>query len=318
MGVSVVVTVLNEENTIFSLIDSLRRQLHKFDELIIVDGGSTEKTVEVIKHFQKKDGRIKLLITKASRGEGRNIGIDAANEKIIALTDAGCVAEKEWLSNLVGPFKNEEVDVVAGFYNMIGSRGKRTDFERALSVFLGTNPRDFDAKFLPSARSMAFRKRVWEETGGFSEKAKGTAEDTLFSYKLTKENFTIVRVKNARVGWRIPSDPAGAFEKMKNYAKGDVETGIWIHPAKGLTSHNIKSVFKFFRYAFGLWLFVLGFKLVPSWQILGILLILYIFWSFRKVYLYFEDWKVGLWGIYLQFLSDIAVMYGFLLGVLGK
>ena len=43
-----------------------------------------------------------------------------ARNSIIAMTDAGCVARKNWLKNITDPFNNKEVDVVAGFYNMTG------------------------------------------------------------------------------------------------------------------------------------------------------------------------------------------------------
>jgi len=314
MGVSVVVTVLNEENTIFSLIDSLRKQTLKFDELIIVDGGSTEKTVGIIKHFQKKDSRIKLLVTKSSRAKGRNLGIEIARNEIIALTDAGCVADKRWLSRLTQPFKNEEVDVVAGFYKM----ERKSAFQKALGVFLGTMPDEFNAEFLPSARSMAFRKSVWESVGGFPEKAKSTAEDTLFSYNLVKNGFTIVRVKNARVEWRIPNSVGETFDKIFSYAKGDVGTKIWIHPIRGITSHNIKALFKFLRYLTALLFFVFAFEYAILWWILTVSLILYIFWAFKKTFIHFEDLRVGLWGVFFQFLSDFAVMGGFVSGVLKR
>ncbi len=196
MKVSVVITLFNEEKSVAKLLDSLRFQTKRFDEIIIVDGGSRDKTVEIIRHFQKKDKRIRLLIEKCSRAKGRNIGIDIARNEIIAITDAGCIAHKKWLERITKPLINKEVGVVAGFYKMIG----KTAFQRALSTYLGVLPSQFDANYLPSTRSIAFKKELWLKVGGFPEKLTGTAEDTVFNYKIVQSGANIARVKKRSSG----------------------------------------------------------------------------------------------------------------------
>lgn len=311
MKISVVITVFNEENNVSRLINSLLSQAMRFDEIVIVDGGSKDKTAEIIRHFQKKDKRIKLLVEKCSRARGRNLGIDIARNEIVALTDAGCLVHKNWLERITEPFANKEVDVVAGFYRMIG----KTAFQKALSYFLGVLPSQFDVNFLPSTRSIAIKKELWLKVGGFPEKLTDTAEDTMFNFKIVQSGANIARVKNATVEWGIPKTLREAFNKMFFYAKGDAKSKIWWHPTKRLSSHNIKVFFILGRYAIGLTGAILAFKNPLLWLILIMGLFLYIFWSFRKVYVEFESFKVGIWGAILQFTSDFAVMSGFLTGI---
>jgi hypothetical protein len=102
------------------------------------------------------------------------------------------------------------------------------------------------------------------------------------------------------------------------YAKGDAKTKIWWHPTKKLSSHNIKVLFVFVRYAIGIVGVILAFRNPLLWLVLITGLFLYIYWSFRKVYIEFKDYKVGMWGVILQFTSDIAVMAGFLAGIFAK
>lgn len=328
MKVSVCITVLNEEGSVGELIDSLLTQTKKPDEIFIVDAGSTDKTLEIIRHFQKKDKRIKLLVEKGSTAHGRNMAIELAKYPIIASTDAGCVAKRDWLQKLIEPFKYKNVGLVAGFYEMQA----KNPMQEAMNVFHGIAPQMYDpTTFLPSARSVAFRKVIWERVGGYSEKFEKAGEDTDFFYKIVKQGVKIVRVKEARVVWRESSTftLSKSMKKFYQYAKGDARSGIWWHPSKQLTSHNIKISLIFLRYLAGFILLTLSFSKVDSlscpptcasfWRvILLLLLILYIFRSFRKVYLQTNSLKAGAWGIAIQFMSDFAVMGGFTSGMLGK
>jgi len=277
-----------------------------------VDCGSTDKTVEIINHYQKKFKRIRFLKEKCSRSRGRNLGIEIAKSEIIAITDAGCVAERDWLKNITKPFEIGVVDVVSGFYKMTGG----TSLQKAESVFLGVTPKRFNPNFLPSTRSIAFTKKVWEDIGGFPEGIEGTAEDTAFNYKLINFGARISRVKSAIVEWGMPKTLKDFFWKIFTYAKGDAKSKIWIFPEKGITSHNIKALSVFFRYLVGMLLIVLSSETPIFFTVFVICLFAYLFWSFKKVFLEFGDWKVSLWGPVLQITSDIAVIGGFTSGIL--
>jgi glycosyltransferase involved in cell wall biosynthesis len=312
MKVSVVVTVLNEEKTIAGLLESLLRQVSQADEIVIVDGGSTDRTVDIIRHYQQKDRSIRLLIEKCSRSRGRNIGVDIARNDIIAMTDAGCIAENDWLQKLIKPFSMKDVDVVAGYYQPSG----KSFFARAEFIFLGISPSKFDDNFLPSTRSIAFKKSAWERVGGFSEGVRDTAEDTVFDYKLIKEGVKIMPVKNAIVEWGMPPNFIVFFKKLFAYAKGDAQSKIWIFPKKGLASHNIMALLIILRYILALTVIILMIIRIIPFSIVGFLFLLYLFFSFRKVYALAESFRAGFWGIPLQFISDLAVMSGFIYGIL--
>jgi glycosyltransferase involved in cell wall biosynthesis len=311
MNISICITVLNEEKGIAPLLDSLLSQSKKPAQIIVVDGGSTDKTVEIIRHYQQKDGRVKLFVEKCSRAQGRNFGVEIAKGDVIAMTDAGCIAQKDWLKKLTTPFATGRVDVSAGFYKMAGN----TAFQKAESVFLGIRPSKFNFDFLPSTRSVAFTKKIWTEVGGFPERSEGTAEDTVFNYKLIENGAKISRVKDAIVEWGMPRTLKEFRLKIREYSKGDVKSKIWSFPGKGITSHNIKALFIVLRYAVGLFLLILGIKYHFVLAYLVILLIVYLIWAFRKIYLEFGDWKLSFWGPILQITSDIAVINGFISGL---
>lgn len=314
MNISICITTFNEEESIGALLDSLLGQTKKPEEIVIVDGGSGDNTLKIIDHYQKRFGRIKLLKEKCTRAKGRNLGIEIAKNEIIAITDAGCFAHKDWLEEITGPFMHKEVDIAAGFYKMIG----KNPVQSAMSIYLGVTSRNFGVNFLPSTRSMAFRKGAWEAVGGFPEGKGNSAEDTDFNFHAVKLGLKYARVKTAIVEWGMPESLKDFFEKIKVYAKWDVEYGIWWHPSKGLASHNIKVLSVFFRYIIGFVLLILSFwnPLLP--YLLIAILLLYLIWAFRKVFIEFGDWRIAIWGPALQVTSDLAVMSGFVSGILSK
>lgn len=317
MKISIVITVLNEEKTIAGLLDSLLAQSRKPGEIIIIDGGSKDKTTIIIRHYQKKDRRIKLLIEKSNLARARNIGIEIAQNLIIAHTDAGCLPREDWLARLCEPFKFEKVGLAAGFYQMPAS----TPMNQAINVFLGVPPQRFDpTTFLPSARSVAFRKSLWEEVGGYNEKLEKAAEDSEFFYKCVKTETRIARVEKAVVVWKEINNLTlfEAVQKFYFYAKGDGQAGIWWHPSKKLSSHNIKISAVFIRYFVGLLLLIFSFKTTPLFYLLKLLIFAYFLWSIVKWRDVIKYWRARLWLPVVQISSDLAVMAGFIIGLIKK
>ncbi len=314
MRASVCITIYNEERNIGDLIDSLVSQSLKPDEIILVDGGSHDQTVKIIKHYQKKYKRtaIKLIKERCSRARGRNIGVINAKNDIVAMTDAGCIAEPDWLENLIKPFKEKKVEIVAGFYDM----EIKSPIKKAFSIFLGITPRNFDHTFLPSTRSIAFRKAVWEKVGGFPERLNDTAEDTLFNVNVIRHGLNFFRVRKARVLWFMPDTLSEYSKKIFMYAYGDAKSGLWFNSAKGLSSHNVRVFTKLSFYIIATCLLFVTSIYPPLLSILTVLLVIYMFNAFRKVYQEYEDVYAGLWGILLQFTTDLYSIGGLILGSL--
>lgn len=313
MNVSVVATVCNEEQSIKALLDSLLKQSLNPSEIVIVDGGSTDKTVQIIQDYQKKNKLINLIIDPGTISHGRNVAIKNAKYSIIAQTDAGCVADKNWLKKLIHHFANPSVKVVAGFYQMLTN----TPFERALAAFVGVHKKRFDPRvFLPSGRSVAFRKSVWKEVGGYSEKLQRAGEDTLFNYLVVKKGIEIVREPNAIVNWQVPENLSQAVKKFFSYSFGDAQAKIWWHPSQRLATHNIKITLLFARYVLGLIFFNLAFVERIFGLILVVGFVLYLFWSIWKMNDIVTDWRAKLWLPVIQIASDIAVLSGFIAGTI--
>ena len=283
------VTLLSLMNKSNLFLNSLLRQTKKANEIIVVDAGSTDNTIKKIKSFKK----VRLVISKgASIAKGRNLAIENAKSKVIAMTDAGCVCDKNWIRRITLPFEKNESDVVAGYYLMSGD----TNFQKALKPYLGIIPSKFDKEtFLPSTRSIVFKKSVWKKIK-FNEKFDRAGEDTEFNIQLLKYKIRIKRVKNAVVSWEVPSSLIEASRKFYYYARGDAQGGNFT------SRHNLKVMTIFGRY------FI--FYFIPP---LFFVHLIWPIWKFRDLKF---NWSSRLWTVIIQLVSDFSVMYGFLNGIL--
>ncbi|HEX8966026.1 MAG TPA: glycosyltransferase, partial [Patescibacteria group bacterium] len=183
MKTTFITTVFNEEKTILEFLHSLFAQTKLPDEIIIVDAGSTDKTVELISQFlPKKENtfKVKLLFKKGNRSVGRNTAIAAATNEIILCSDAGCILDKNWVKNISKPFEKKDIDVVSGFYKPVAY----TTFQKCLATYTSTMPDKIDAEnFLPSSRSVAFKKSAWGKAGKYPEHLD-YCEDLVFDKNL--------------------------------------------------------------------------------------------------------------------------------------
>jgi glycosyltransferase involved in cell wall biosynthesis len=293
MKVSFVTTVLNEEKTIGDLLDSLLQQSQKPDEIIIVDAGSTDKTAIIISDYIKKSPiPIKLIGQKnLNRAQGRNLGIRQAKHELIAVSDAGCVLDKNWLKLITAPFKDKKVDAVAGFY-----RAKaKTILQRCIAPFVSVMPDRFDtASYLPSSRSLAFRKIAWKKAGRYPENLD-YCEDLIFAQQL-KEKTNLLVMPQAIVYWQMTNNLLAFFRQIQNYASGDVLAGYQPHLRK------ISLVF--LRYVIMI--------ISPP------LFLIYLLWPLVKHFRYVLHPSALIYLPLLQIIADFGVMSGALKGAVKR
>ena len=97
MTVAVCVTVRNEVDDAASLVASLQEQDLRADEIVIVDGGSTDGTFESLRTAAGDDRRFSLRRAPGTNiAAGRNLAIGATQAPLIAVTDAGLQRSRHW------------------------------------------------------------------------------------------------------------------------------------------------------------------------------------------------------------------------------
>lgn len=217
--ISLVITVKDEARSIDRFVSALRAQTRQPDEIVFVDGGSSDGTLESLERLAASDSRILVLSAPGSTiARGRNLGIERASGPLIAVTDAGTVADAAWLERLVAPLGTDPgLAVSSGFF----LAGGETWFERCLATVITPQLPEIDpARFLPSSRSVAFRKNWWQRAGGYPEWLRH-CEDLVFDRRLQRAGARFTFVPDAIVTWHARPDLTRFFRQYFYYARGD-------------------------------------------------------------------------------------------------
>ncbi len=107
--VSVIIPVYNEETGIADCLQSLKDQTCKDKEIIVVDDGSTDKTLSIIENLKLKIENLRLLRQKhLGPGPARNLGAKHAKGEILVFVDADMTFDKNFIKDLINPIINEE------------------------------------------------------------------------------------------------------------------------------------------------------------------------------------------------------------------
>lgn len=222
---SVITTIKNEGDTIRDWFAAIENQTLTPDEIIIVDGGSTDQTLKILEE-RIKNSKLNYNLIKektAGRSKGRNIAVGMARNEIIVSVDGGSYPDSDYFKNMLKAFESDpEIDMVMGIYEL----RNQSLYDRLLNKYFIT---DWDKQdhnnLLPSPRSVAYKKKLWKQVGGYPEWLM-TGEDTFFDIKYRKISRKWALNKDALVYCEFPRKLSGILGTVYGYGKGDGESGL--------------------------------------------------------------------------------------------
>jgi glycosyltransferase involved in cell wall biosynthesis len=243
-AVSLIVTVRDDRPGFAELLDAVAEQDELPDEIVVVDGGSKDGTLDELTARQEHLPPVRVFVAPGSNiAAGRNIAVREARHEWIACTDAGCRPVRGWLAALKRA--GQVADIAAGTWVVEGN----TPLDRAvacahypvLEEMHDDDPlvrlahrlfgRDFRA-YQAGGRSMAFSRAAWEAAGGFPEHVYA-GEDLAFSAAAIELGFNATLVEEATVRWRPRATWAANARMFTIYTRGDIRT-------KGRRRHLIR------------------------------------------------------------------------------
>lgn len=230
--VTLVVPVRDEAASVGPLLRSIQEQVRQPDEIVLVDGGSTDGTVAAIRRVVGVDPRYHVIEAgPATPGRGRNIGIEAATHPWVALTDAGITLDPHWLERLLRVVEHDDgIDVVYGSFTT--ARG--SFFERCADLAYGSPARPSSVGPVRSRfiASCLLRSEVWRRAGGFPDLR--AAEDLLFMRRLDDLGCRVAVAPEARVTWQLQPTALGTFQRFRRYSMHNALAGQQQHWHHGI------------------------------------------------------------------------------------
>ena len=233
MKANVIIPAFNAQRTIKNLLESLISQDYPKEdyEVIVVDDGSTDATVRIVKDYS-----VTYLFQKnKGAGAARNLGAKKAKGKIFIFVDSDCLVSQDWLKNYWQAYQeNPQAGIIGG-----GVRKPKKRNYLAWADYLSSwhnahecLPRHWVKEYLPSL-NLSVRGEVFKRVGGFWEK-KLTGEDVDFCSRARKIGTGILFEPRLAVWHKNPS-LAGFFKHNFNwghhasFVRGS-EEGLEFHP----------------------------------------------------------------------------------------
>ena len=223
--ITLIATVLNEGDSIHHLMDSIKRQTRQPDEIVIVDGGSQDSTLAILQSYSEELPLRLLVEAGCNISQGRNRAIAAAAGDMIAVTDAGVRLTDAWLETITRPLlEHPHLGGVGGFFRA----DPQTAFEAALGAATLPLESEIDPKtFLPSSRSVAFRKTASDAVGGYPEWLD-FCEDLIFDMRLQAAAGPFAFAPDALVYFRPRQSLRQFYRQYFLYARGDGKARLWL------------------------------------------------------------------------------------------
>ena len=244
--ISVIIPVYNEEKVIGACLDSLTQQAYSPLEIILVDDGSTDKTIEIIKSIHDSlfsiPRKYALVFTihlvrqdHLGPGPARNLGASKAKGEILIFVDADMTFEKNFIRDLIKPIlqgktigafsKNEMVANPGNIWSICWNINRNIPRDRML-------PKDYPDK-APVFR--AILKKEFEKVGGFDTTGEYT-DDWSLSRKLGQKS---TLAKGAIYNHSNPDNLKEVFKQARWIGKNEFIAGNLIRKIRSLFFYSL-------------------------------------------------------------------------------
>jgi glycosyltransferase involved in cell wall biosynthesis len=269
--VAVVLPLFNAERTIAATLDSILAQTHRLLDIIVVDDGSTDASVSIVREFQNRDPRIRCILQRnAGVAAARNAGAAQASAPFLAFCDADDLWAPRKIELQLDRMRDggPSVALVYCWFARIDEADNVLSISRSASEgnILATLLR---RNVIGNGSSPLFRKAAFDSIGGFSDQL--TVAEDLAIYLAMAERYEIGVVPHILVGYRLSDRSLSAngadvysctSQVMKTYSARypSMVDAIRLHLrgvlmwqiVTALRRHRLRTALRLFREDYGL------------------------------------------------------------------
>ncbi len=216
LKVSVVINVYNEEDNIEDSLDSLKEQTFSDFELIIVDDGSTDDTMNLVKRYRNIFDLKTCKTPHVGPRKARSEGISKSSGDVIVTVDGDEILKEDYLENILEPYKYHEVGSVGGVLKSKGSGWASEAYGALNEIFYEFRGKGEEIDWIHAGCS-SIRREAYEDVGGIS--TRKTSGDKDISWKLQKKGWRVILKKDAIAIHKDPTTLSSLMSREYNIGK---------------------------------------------------------------------------------------------------
>jgi len=223
--VSICVPAYNEEKTILKTLRSLVALTYPNKEIIVVDDGSQDKTVRVIRAFAKKHA-VKVITQKnAGKAAAVNAGLDAAKGELFGVVDADSRLDVRSLSRIVPHFSKEECGAVITHIRVDDPRNMLERLQRVeyvMSNMFRKVMNNLGTLCITPGVLSVYRTAVLRKLGGFVRDGANLTEDFEIALRLKDAGYDIEMEPRATTYTKVPASFGSLWRQRIRWSRGFV------------------------------------------------------------------------------------------------
>jgi glycosyltransferase involved in cell wall biosynthesis len=248
MKVSIITVALNNVEYIEGCVKSVVSQVYKNLEYIVIDGGSTDGTTEIIKKY---DGNITKWISEPDKGlyDAMNKGISLATGDIIGILNSDdFYADEDIISTVVKEFNEKRVDSVFADLVFI----KRNDPDRIVRYYQSSHftPRKFLYGWMPAHTTFFAKSSVYQQYGLFNTNYRLASDYELLLRFLGKHRISYSYIPKVFIKMRTGGESTKSFKSNlihnREIVRACAENGFKTNIFKVYSKYFLKG-FELFR-----------------------------------------------------------------------
>ncbi len=237
-GMSIIVPMWNEEETIASTLDSLLGMEEAYRgkmEVIVIDDNSTDNSFQVVEGYTRKYDFIRLYRKdrnlKQGKSESLNQGIALSLYNYVGCVDADSYPDPEALNHVAEDFNSPEVGAVTS--KLVVKKPKKIvewfqHIEYIYSNFILIAFDAMDAVYITRGPLSMYRKDVMEEIGGFLPADMTPTEDMEITFRIRKAGYKIRGSRKAKVFTSVMPTWKDLFWQRMRWNRGTL-INFWMH-----------------------------------------------------------------------------------------
>lgn len=185
--VSVIIPNYNYGRFLREAIESVLAQTYPCREIIVVDDGSTDNSLEILAAYEKD--KVKVIRQKnCGVGAARNAGVKASSGDLVAFLDADDIWLPEKLEKQVSIFQSDpEIGLVSCGMQEFDMQGNIINYQKSQVGWLSASVVAFETELIVSGSAVIIRRNVFNKISGFDEREElHPSEDLEFFFRVSR------------------------------------------------------------------------------------------------------------------------------------